>query len=152
MITGIYKITNLINGHYYIGQSVDIKKRFREHKFSASNKTHKDHSTPIHRAMSKYGCENFSYEILEECSKEKLDEREIFWIRELKAKENGNYNVLDGGQDRMSFDDKPVELYDLLGNYLKTIPSATQAAKELGVSRSSIYGVLYKDRPTCKGY
>lgn len=152
MITGIYKITNLANGHYYIGQAVDIKARFREHKFAARHPEHKDHNSPIHRAICKYGCENFSYELLEECLRTQLDEKEVYWIDKLKARENGNYNILAGGQDRMKFDDKPVELYDLNGMYVETFPSATKTAEELGVSRNSIYGVLYGKRPTCKGY
>lgn len=152
MITGIYKITNLTNGHYYVGQAIDIKARWREHRFSANHPEHKDHNSPIHRALAKYGNQNFSYEILEECSRNELDEKEVYWIKVLSARENGNYNILYGGQDRIKFDDKPVELYDLQGNYVKTIPSATKTAEELGVSRSSIYGVLHKDRPTCKGY
>lgn len=152
MICGIYKITNLTNGHYYVGQAVDIKARWREHRFSANHPEHKDHNSPIHRALAKYGEQGFSYEILEECSRKDLDEREKYWIDVLSARENGNYNILRGGQDRIKFDDKPVELYDLQGNYIKTISSATKTAEELGVSRNSIYGVLHKERPTCRGY
>ena len=152
MTTGIYKITNKINGHYYIGQSVDIDKRFREHCFSARHFDDKDHNSPIHLAIAKYGENNFTLELLENCDKTELNEREVYWIRLLEATKNGNYNILTGGQDRIKFDDKPVELYDLTGKYVKTIPSATLTAKELGVSRNSIYGVLHKERPTCKGY
>lgn len=152
MICGIYKITNLTNGHYYVGQAVDIKARWREHRFSANHPEHKDHNSPIHRALAKYGEQNFSYEILEECSRNELDEKEVYWIKALSARENGNYNILCGGQDRIKFDEKSVELYDLQGNYVKTLPSATKTAEELGVSRSSVYGVLHKERPTCKGY
>lgn len=152
MKTGIYKITNLTNGHYYVGQAVDIMARFREHRFAARHIEHKDHNSPIHRALCKYGCDSFSYEILEECPRNQLDEKETCWIDKLKARENGNYNILTGGQDRMKFDDKPVELYDLNGIYVKTISSATKAAEELGVSRNSIYGVLHGERPSCRGY
>ena len=152
MITGIYKITNQINGHYYIGQSVDIKNRFRSHIHSGINLTDKDHNTPIHLAIYKYGKDNFSFEILEECNREDLDEKEIYWIDKLQATKNGNYNILKGGQDRQTFDNKPVELYDLQGNYIKTIPSATQVAEGLQVARSTIYQVLHKQRPTCKNY
>lgn len=138
-IIGIYKITNLINGHYYIGQSRDIKGRFRGHRLSGRKIADKDHNTPIHLAIHKYGEENFSYEVLEECSVDELDEKEIYWIDKLQATKNGNYNILNGGQDRMKFGDKPVELYDLQGRYIKTIPSATKVAEELGVQRTSIY-------------
>lgn len=152
MICGIYKITNRINGHYYIGQSVDIKSRLREHKHSGLCVTNKDHYTPIHSAIFKYGWESFEVEILEECPREKLDTQEKYWIEQLSATKNGNYNILLGGQDRMKFDNKPVELYDLEGHYVRTVESATKVAEELEVSKGTIYQVLHKQRPTCKNY
>lgn len=152
MICGIYKITNKLNGHYYIGQSVDIKSRLREHKHSGLCITNKDHYSPIHLAIGKYGWENFETEVLEECTRDELDMQEKYWIEKLSATKNGNYNILLGGQDRMKFDNKPVELYDLEGNYVRTVESATKVAEELGVFRGSIYQVLHKERPTCKGY
>ena len=97
MICGIYKITNKLNGHYYIGQSVDIKSRFREHKHSGLCNTNKDHYSPIHLAIGKYGWENFETEILEECAREELDTQEKYWIEKLSATKNGNYNILLGG-------------------------------------------------------
>ena len=97
MITGIYKITNLVNGHYYIGQSVDIKARFREHRFAARHVEHKDHSSPIHRALCKYGCKNFSYEVLEECLRTHLDEKEVYWIEKFNTYKGKGYNCNPGG-------------------------------------------------------
>ena len=67
---GIYKITNKINGKIYIGQSNDIKRRFLEH-------TYRD-KLPIDIAIKKYGKENFSFEILEECPTEQLNEKETY--------------------------------------------------------------------------
>lgn len=88
-MVGIYIITNLVNGKRYIGQSVDIKKRFYAHRCIS-------HETNVHlkRALAKYGKENFKYEILEECSIEELDEKEIYYIKTLKPE----YNVSLGGQ------------------------------------------------------
>lgn len=152
MICGIYKITNKINGHFYIGQSIDIMARFRSHHFSAQHLKDKDHKTPIHLAINKYGWDNFDKEILERCSREQLNSREQYWIETLGATKNGNYNILLGGQDRIAFDEKPVELYDLDGNYVRTIQSATKVAEELGVHRGFVYQVLHQQRPTCKNY
>ena len=92
------------------------------------------------------------YEVLEECTRTQLNDREIYWIDKLKARENGNYNILAGGQDRIKFNNKPVELYDLNGCYIKTLPSATKVAEVLGVSRNTIYEVLHGNRPSCQGY
>lgn len=85
---GIYKITNKINGKCYIGQSVDIKRRFYDH----SCKSH-EHNRHLYNAMGKYGKENFEFEILEECPIELLNEREIYYIETLKPE----YNFCSGG-------------------------------------------------------
>lgn len=88
---GIYKITNKINGKIYIGQSNDIERRFKEHI----------HRSPRFRlsidwSIVKYGEENFSFEILEECEKEKLNERETYYIQKYNSIEKG-YNQNLGG-------------------------------------------------------
>ena len=74
-MTGIYKITNKINGKSYIGQSINIKKRWENHKCMNGNKEY-----PIYRAFRKYGVENFKFEVLEECEVEELAERELYYI------------------------------------------------------------------------
>lgn len=84
---GIYKITNKINGKFYIGQSVDIERRFMEHK------TPHGTMTSVKLAMKKYGKENFSFEVIEECSEDELNEREMYWIATLKPQ----YNRCGGG-------------------------------------------------------
>ena len=88
---GIYKITNKINGKIYIGQSNNIKRRFLEH-------TYRD-KLPIDMAIKKYGKDNFSFEILEECSLEELNEKETYWIKKLKSLEYG-YNCTVGGDQQ----------------------------------------------------
>ena len=99
MSCGIYKITNKINGHSYIGLSKDIEKRFSEHKSKAIHSNKKDDlDKALYRAMRKYGIDNFSYEIIEECPKEKLKEREIYWISYYNTYENReDYNETPGG-------------------------------------------------------
>jgi group I intron endonuclease len=54
---GIYKILNLINNKIYIGQSVDICYRWKQHK--KSNSKNKYHNIYLDRAIHKYGIENF---------------------------------------------------------------------------------------------
>lgn len=94
---GIYKITNQINGKIYVGQSINIEKRWRQH--ISDTKTHKDECY-IHRAMRKYGVENFSFEIIEKCSKEELNDREVYWIEYFDStnREKG-YNYGSGGNN-----------------------------------------------------
>lgn len=60
----IYCYTNLINQKKYIGQSVDPNQRFKAHKSAVHNEASTEYDAPLHRAMRKYGYENFSYEIL----------------------------------------------------------------------------------------
>ena len=71
----------MINGKIYIGQSVHIKTRFNQHKAEARN----GNNRPLYNAIRKYGIENFSFEIIEECSQESLDEREIKRFPSVKA-------------------------------------------------------------------
>ena len=88
-VRGIYKVTNKINGKVYIGQSVDIGKRWRQHM------TAKD-DIYFHKAIQKYGVENFEWEVIEQCKKKDLDEREIYWI-EYYDSFNKGYNCTRGG-------------------------------------------------------
>lgn len=83
----IYKTTNTINGKIYVGQS-----KYNDPKYLGSGFFLKE-------AIEKYGKENFSKIIIEECdSREIANEREKFWIRELSSKNREiGYNIADGG-------------------------------------------------------
>lgn len=75
MSMGIYKITNLFNGKVYIGQSIHIERRWKEHCFFSANSL-------IGKAIQKYGKQNFSFEILEEVQDEEvLFARLVKWLR-----------------------------------------------------------------------
>lgn len=93
---GIYKITNLINQKTYVGQSNCIERRFAQHKSPYEHERFKD--KPLYLAFKKYGIQNFSFEVIEECDEIQLNEREAYWIKNLKSlvRENG-YNVTSGG-------------------------------------------------------
>ena len=90
---GIYKITNKINNHCYIGQSRDIKERWSNHRSESSNQNSKAYEYPLYRSFRKYGIDNFTFEVLEECSIDKLNEKEIYWIEQY----NPEYNQIAGG-------------------------------------------------------
>lgn len=99
---GIYCITNTINNKKYIGQSTNINKRWLRHLQGSFNPHiyKSDYNTLIHRAIRKYGKENFKLEILEECSKKDLNEREMYWIGKYKTfppSLNKGYNNSPGG-------------------------------------------------------
>ena len=86
----VYKITNLINGKIYVGQTkFSVEKRFLQHAKANSI---------IGAAIRKYGAENFKIEVIEVCKTFlELNEREIFWIEKLNCKVPNGYNVADGG-------------------------------------------------------
>ena len=93
-ICGIYKITNLENGQAYIGQSVDMRERFRQHIKAAL--TVGPSTNKLYQQMKKYGPENFTFEVLEIVDRAKLNEREVYWIDFYKTKEFG-MNGTKGG-------------------------------------------------------
>lgn len=92
---GIYKITNLDTQRSYIGRSTDIKKRLTEHIKGAFNiSTIADQE--IHRVMGREGIDKFSFEVLEKVEKDKLNEREKYWIDFYQTQSYG-YNQNKGG-------------------------------------------------------
>lgn len=62
---GIYKYTNKINQKSYIGQSIQIEKRKKQHIQSAYNKNHINYYSDFYKAIRNFGIENFDFEILE---------------------------------------------------------------------------------------
>lgn len=89
---GIYKITNLNNQMCYVGQSVDIASRFRQHIKCAIGATTPTNNL-LYPAMAKEGVWNFTFEIIELCPKDKLNDLEDYWQNFYKAKEYG-YSIV----------------------------------------------------------
>lgn len=91
---GIYCIENKIDKKKYIGQSVDIKERWRHEKQNYQNNRH------LTRAINKYGINNFDFFIIEECSEEELDEKEKYYIKKYNTvNQNFGYNMEPGGEN-----------------------------------------------------
>ena len=103
-ICGIYKVTNKINNKIYIGQSVDIYDRWIKHKAPGHSQC------TFHTALDKYGLENFTWEIIEQCTQSELNEREKYWIQYYNSYECG-YNETYGGDGVQRYNYK--EIYDL---------------------------------------
>ena len=87
MKTGVYKITNQINGKFYIGSSKDLIRRKKDH-FRLLKKG-VNHNILLQRAVNKYGIDNFIFEILVECSEDLLFTIEQKLVDELKP----DYNI-----------------------------------------------------------
>jgi len=76
---GIYKITNLKNQKFYIGQSKDLNNREHNHFYRLGRNEH--HNEILQKSFNKHGKENFIFEVLEEIDSDNfLDEREKYWI------------------------------------------------------------------------
>ncbi len=96
--TGIYAVTNIVTGKKYVGQSSNIQRRWYDHRSKAMHPKKKDEFNSVfYTAIREYGVENFYIEILEECTKEELNDREIFWINKLNTFYDGYNN--DFGAD-----------------------------------------------------
>lgn len=85
--TGIYKITSLIDGRCYIGQAVDVKERFRDHMKAGLGIDAPQNK--FYEIMQQQGLENFTFELLEECPKDELNEKEKFYIELYKSYDYG---------------------------------------------------------------
>lgn len=90
---GIYQIKNKINGKLYVGQSVNIIRRWQEHKSRPFENGINCTNIPLYQSIRKYGLENFEFSILEECSPQQLNEREAFYIQEKDCIVPKGYNV-----------------------------------------------------------
>ena len=89
---GVYKITNKINGKFYIGSSVDIEHRWQQHVNALKGNYHCN--IHLQSAWNKYGSENFNFEILEECKDDIVRKREQYYIDNTHClNRNIGYNI-----------------------------------------------------------
>lgn len=97
-LCGIYCIENIQDKRKYIGMSSDIKRRWDDHKTRLNHNTHVNQY--LQAAWVKYGENNFSFYIIELCDREKLSERECYYIKAYHtlSHEQG-YNLTTGGEN-----------------------------------------------------
>ena len=162
----IYKITNLVNGKMYIGQTRRrLKDRWAQHKRSARDPRGGWNKQHIHNAMSKHGIENFTIECVEECAVEELDERETYWINRLDTFRKG-YNEIVGGKRPLKFRKHLKELnlealpkkykavlqYTIQGEFVKEHLSIRQAACVIGINKNNIAKCCNGKHTTAGGF
>ena len=97
-ISGIYKITRIKTNEIYIGQTTSMDRRFQDHVKTALG-VGTLASSQFHRVMSEDGPENFYFEILEEVEKDKLRERESYYINWFKSDKFG-LNSISGDKNK----------------------------------------------------
>lgn len=152
--SGIYKI--ICNDRFYIGSSKDLYARLHEHRRHLGFKKHPNDF--LQKAYNKYGQDHILYEIVEFCNPEERITKESYYIQNLKPDFNlqldpidrtlSNYSrqklsksVLKGraeGKYKTKYDYTEVEMYDYLGNYLKSFKNKEEAAKELKISKKQV--------------
>ena len=148
---GIYKIENLINGKCYVGQSVNIKARWSEHKADAKGKDKRLYNYPLYQAIRKYGLRSFKFSVLELVpQKDDLTHREIHWYHKLKP----NYNqVIPESITPTSFASKAIykidiETLEILNEY----ESIQSASRENNISAGNITMACKGQRPKASGF
>lgn len=105
MTIGIYKITNKETDQMYIGKSINIEDRFRQHK--KPSKRELKHSR-IDKAINKHGESNFTFEIIYCCKEQYLNRFEKLYIKKYNTfKDRFNYNLTNGGDGFCSGENHP---------------------------------------------
>lgn len=144
---GIYKITNKNNNKCYISQSKDIEARWIKHLSVYRSSP----EYTLYKAFKKYGIDNFNFEVLEECSAEELNQKEIYWIEYYNSFYDG-YNMTKGGEAWNGTNDKAVYQYALNGTLIAEYSSAHEASRKLNISFTNICKVCRGERKTAGGF
>ena len=106
-------------------------------------------SKKLYQAFKEFGIDNFSFEVIDYGSNyNELEKKQIKYYDSY----NNGYNSTPGGDEKGIHFGQPIEVYDLNGNYITTYPNMTYAAKEIGVSRNTIYTIIHNNRLSTKGY
>lgn len=166
-ICGIYCIENIVNGKNYIGQSKNIKQRWRTHKSALNNNYHNNYI--LQKEWNEYGEDNFNFYILDECEKHELDSKEIYYIKLFKTfaydEMSNGYNLSTGGEHFVEVNDFtkqklresqksiPILQINFDGNIVNVWKyGAREASKKLNFSQSCIHACLSGTRKTYKNY
>lgn len=140
-MVGIYKITNKLNNKVYIGQSINVKRRWQEHK-QCANPTNKSFKATKHlyKAIAKYGISNFKFCLLEECRVDQLDKLEISYIQLYNSANPAfGYNVQLGGNSSKTL--TPAYVFEVIAELQLTNETITELAARLGIDRRTIYRI-----------
>lgn len=153
----IYLIYNDVTCKVYIGKtSRDIISRYKGH---CSKTAHKQDNSILHKAMDKYGIEKFHIKEIEKIcadSKEELIEslniKEKECISVYNSITPNGYNILKGGEYTPNNRIKPVYKFDLLGNYLMSFDSISDALVDVGESNLKSERIQNHFSTDCKAY
>lgn len=162
MICGVYKITNITNGDFYIGSSINIEKRKYVHFYQLDKNIH--HNKYFQRAYNKYKKDNFIFELVEECEENELLVREQYHIDSLSPIYNnlrfaGNskgYKHSKEAVEKMknisrAYCSKKLYQYDINHKLIKEWNSCAEFTRYYNISRPAIAKALKKGHK-CRGF
>ena len=119
----------------YIGKSIDIEARWKQHLREKKNRA-------IDCAIRKYGKENFTMEILEECSIEELSSREKYWVAYYDTYLGEGYNCTPGGDGGSGVITITTETLDQIINTLRdTTLSIRKIAEQFGIASHTVSAI-----------
>ena len=144
-MVGIYEILNKDNGKRYIGQSNNILDRLNHHRSELRNNRHRN--LYLQSSWNYHGEDAFEFNPIEECTKDKLNAREIYWINHYNTyvgfDNSTGYNLTPGGDTKFETY-HPILQFDLYGNYVNEFDNGFRASEVTGINVSSIYGCATK--------
>lgn len=136
---GIYKIENLVNGKVYIGQSIHIERRWQEHCQPSSRSL-------IGKAIQKYGKEHFTFQVLDECTEEYLDELEERYISVYNSVVPNGYNIETASKGKTSFVFYDQEVFaDIVKDIVSSDLTLIAIAEKYDLSRRTIQRINQGD-------
>lgn len=153
----IYKIYNNTNNKIYIGKTTQtLESRFKQH---CSKTAHREDNSILHKAMEKYGIENFFISevvFIEEDTKEilskKLNELEKYYISIFNTISPNGYNILKGGEETPNNRMRQIFQFDLNGRFLNQYNTITEALEAVGENNPKSFKIQYHLKTDCKAY
>ena len=138
---GVYRITNLVNSHSYVGKTINMQSRYRQHLHCMKNPDTATYSKLLRFAAKKYGVENFVFEVIAITPTEELaiEVEKAFLVKDIKPE----YNIADSNSFRVTeASTRQVIQYSCSGDFLKIYANIHEAADVLGTSYTSIKGAI----------
>lgn len=135
ILCGIYSITNLTNDKIYIGQSVNILARWKNHLTELYGGYH--HNDHLQKSFDKYGEDNFDFKIIKACKPRYLDRFEKLYIRifDTLNQEKG-YNKIAGGNENKKYSSESKEnISKGLKKYYKENPQALEKMRQINLGK-----------------